>query len=95
LDSADNYLNINPLGLNVGIRNNLIDSVRIGMSLDGFLREVEEEDDIFDEKGFYIDPHLLNGMVKGADVDTYLFPYISYQGWEGFRILDTELEVEG
>jgi hypothetical protein len=38
LDSSGNYLNINPLGLNITIKPNEIKNVRIGYSLDGFLR---------------------------------------------------------
>lgn len=95
LQSADNYLNINPIGLNVNICNNQISSVRIGMSLDGFLREVEDSDDIMNSDGYYIDPHLTNSLIKGTDMDTYMFPYISYDNWDGYRVFDTELEVQG
>ena len=95
LQSADNYLNINPLGLNVGIKNNNISSIKLGMSLDGFIREVEDSDDIMNENGYYIDPHLKNSLIKGVDMDTYVFPYIPYQNWQGYIVGDTELEVQG
>lgn len=77
LDSSDNYLNINPLGLSIRVKNNDISRVKVGVSLDGFLREVSEEDD-WSAKNYYVDPYLRNGLVKDIDLDFYFFPYIEY-----------------
>lgn len=77
LSSSDNYLNINPLGLSVNVGRNNIDKVRFGISLDGFLRELSEEDN-WSAKQYYIDPYLMNSLVKDIDLDFYLFPYIEY-----------------
>ena len=77
MDSSDNYLNINPLGLSIRVKNNDISRVKVGVSLDGFLREVSEEDD-WSAKNYYVDPYLRNGLVKDIDLDFYFFPYIEY-----------------
>lgn len=78
LYSAPNYLNMNPLGFKVNVIGNNVDDVRIGYSLDGFLRPFEDEDISSGE--FFIDKHLDNTMFIGLDLDTYMFPYIPYDG---------------
>lgn len=81
LQSAPNYLNINPLGLNVQITHNEINSVKLGISLDGFLRQVQQDDDFINPRvqNTYIDPHLYNSLIKNTDMDVYVFPYIPYE----------------
>ena len=76
LESATNYLNINPLGLTVNVRNNYLDDVRIGMSLDGFLRPMDGE--TISDSNYFIDQHLYNSLCRGIDLDIYVFPYIVY-----------------
>ena len=76
LESATNYLNINPLGLTVNVRNNYLDDVRIGMSLDGFLRPMTGE--TISDSNYFIDQHLYNSLCRGIDLDIYVFPYIVY-----------------
>lgn len=76
--SSDNYLNINPLGLEIQVKRNDIGKVRLGISLDGFLRQLNEQDD-WTLRDYYIDPYLMNGLVKGINLDFYFFPYIEYK----------------
>ena len=89
LESSDNYLNINPLGLSVKVIPNNVNDVKIGVSLDGFIRELTDEDD-WSEKDWYIDPYLWNSLVKDIELDFYVFPYIEYNSdeevIEGFDI---------
>lgn len=107
LKSAPNYLNINPLGLNIHIDKNNIDDIKIGISLDCFMRQVQDKDDysspskdiIRDKNGIYnqkiyIDPHLLNTLIKGIDLDSFIFPYVPY-GNSDIIIEDTELITNG
>lgn len=107
LKSAPNYLNINPLGLNINIENNSIDDVKFGISLDCFIRQVQENDDyttarkdMFAEKGVvynektYIDPHFYNSLIKGIDLDSFVFPYIPYGNSE-YNIYGTPFVVDG
>lgn len=77
LKSSKNYLNVIPLGLSVVVENNDLDKVRIGVSTDGFIRLLSDEDDWTKEK-YYIDPYLKNSLVSGIDLDFYFFPYIEY-----------------
>lgn len=72
--SSDNYLTMNPLGCKVNIVNNDIQRVKCGVSLDCFLRHLEEDGN------YTIDEYLINGLVSGVDIDFYLFPYIEYSG---------------
>jgi hypothetical protein len=44
LNSGTNYLNINPLGISVNVVKNDPKDVRIGYSLDGFIRPLEGDD---------------------------------------------------
>jgi hypothetical protein len=44
LESAPNYLNINPLGFSVDVVRNSYENVRIGYSLDGFIRPLDGDD---------------------------------------------------
>jgi hypothetical protein len=77
LKSSDNYLNINPIGLSLRVVNNDFDKIKIGVSLDGFIRELSEENDL-SEKDYYIDPYLIHSLMKGIELDFYIFPYILY-----------------
>ena len=77
LENSVNYLNINPLGMNIKVIKNDYSDVRIGVSLDGFIRIVDEGDN-FSARNYYIDPYLKNGLVKDIDLDFYVFPYIVY-----------------
>lgn len=76
LESATNYLNVNPLGLTVNVKNNVLDNVHIGISLDGFLRPMEGEK--ISNTTYFIDQHLYNSLFRGIDIDVYIFPYIVY-----------------
>ena len=78
LDSAPNYLNLNPLGLTINVKNNTMDNIRIGMSLDGFLRPMNGED--ISDGDYFIDQHLYNSLFSGIDLDVYIYPYITYDG---------------
>lgn len=90
--SSDNYLNMNPLGMELSIVRNDINKVKIGLSLDGFLRELTDEDD-WTKKNFYVDPYLINGLVKGINLDMYIFPYIPYDN--DVRIIEgTDIIIE-
>lgn len=95
LKSAPNYLNINPLGMNVRIVNNDLGKVKLGLSLDGFVRKVEDSDDFINptNENTYIDPHLYNSLIKGIDIDTYMFPYIPYDSIT--KIEGTEIQIGG
>lgn len=86
LQTSDNYLNINPIGMKCTIVNNDLQKIKIGISADSFLRDLDEEiiDDI--TKNYYIDPYFYNSLFKGLDIDAYLFPYIPY---------DEEFYIEG
>ena len=77
LKTSDNYLNINPIGLSLRVVNNDFDKIKIGVSLDGFIRELSEENDL-NEKNYYIDPYLIHSLMKGIELDFYVFPYILY-----------------
>lgn len=95
LNSSDNYLNINPIGLSLRVIKNDIQKVKVGVSLDGFIREI---DDVrFSDDDYYIDPYLINGLVKDIDLDLYFFPYIEYtssqeviEGFEDIEISNDE-----
>lgn len=90
--SSDNYLNINPLGLTAKIIKNDVNKVRVGVSLDGFLRQLTENDD-WAAKNYYVDPYLMNSLVKDINLDFYLFPYIEYDN----RIVEiegTDVQIE-
>lgn len=83
LDSAPNYLNINPLGFKLKVVKNNINDIRIGYSLDGFLRQLDGED--ITSGQFFIDSHLYNTLFIGIDLDTYMFPYIPYGEKDDFK----------
>lgn len=68
--SSENYLNMMPLGLSIDVISNNFNDVKIGISLDGFLRQLGEN--------YTIDEYLINGLMKGIDLDFYFFPYIEY-----------------
>lgn len=68
--SSENYLNMMPLGLTVNVISNNFNDVKIGISLDGFLRQLGEE--------YTVDEYLINSLIKGIDLDFYFFPYIEY-----------------
>ena len=93
LETSTNYLNINPMGFSVQVVGNNVNDVMLGLSLDGFIREVEDGDDWANppSNNTYIDPHLMNTLIKGADLDVFLFPYIPYDS-ESYIIEDTEIE---
>lgn len=69
--TSDNYLNINPIGMKLNIIGNDYSQLKVGVSLDGFLRNLSD-------KGYTIDEYLENGLIKGIDLDFYFFPYIEY-----------------
>jgi len=77
LETAANYLNINPLGLSIKVSKNDISNIRVGVSLDGFLRPLDSEN--IKDARYFIDQHLYNSLFKGIDLDIYVFPYIPYQ----------------
>ena len=96
LNSSDNYLNINPIGMSLKVISNDTQKIKIGVSLDGFIREIDDGDD-FSKEEYYIDPYLINGMVKDIDLDFYFFPYIEYdskkeviEDFEGIEVTDNE-----
>ena len=85
LETAANYLNINPLGLSIKVSKNDISNIRVGVSLDGFLRPLDSEN--IKDARYFIDQHLYNSLFKGIDLDIYVFPYIPYQkGQESFEV---------
>ena len=83
LDSAPNYLNINPLGFKLKVVKNDTNDIRIGYSLDGFLRQLDGED--ITSGQIFIDSHLYNTLFIGIDLDTYMFPYIPYGEKDDFK----------
>jgi hypothetical protein len=96
LNNSDNYLNINPIGLSLRVIKNDIQKVKVGVSLDGFIREI---DDVrFSDDDYYIDPYLINGLVKDIDLDLYFFPYIEYTSSqeviEGFEDIEISSDEE-
>ena len=72
LESSDNYLNFMPLGTKLQVVKNDINNVKVGVSLDCFLRGCDET------KEYTVDEYLLHTLMKGIDLDFYVFPYIEY-----------------
>lgn len=70
--SSDNYINMMPIGLSIEIKKNDNNLVKVGVSLDGFLRHL-------DDGNYTIDEYLMQSLVKDTDIDFYFFPYIEYE----------------
>lgn len=85
LDTSTNYLNIIPIGLNVNVIPNDISDVKIALSLDGFIRPQGNESIKSD---FFIDQHLLNSLFSNMELDTFVFPYITYEKNNEFIVSD-------
>ena len=86
LQSSNNYLNINPLGLTFNVIPNVKDEIRMGLSANGFLKPVEEGAKLSDSD-IFIDQHLRNTLYKGIDLNCYIIPYITYDN-SSFKIMD-------
>lgn len=86
LESSDNYLNIQPIGLIINVINNKLDDIKIGISSNGFLHDLEDESFVQSTNNTYIDPYFYNSLFKGLDVDALLFPFVPY---------DDEFYIEG
>lgn len=86
LQSSNNYLNINPLGLTFNVIPNIKDDIRMGLSANGFLKPVEEGAKLSDSDRF-IDQHLRNALYKGIDLNCYIIPYVTYDN-SSFKIMD-------
>lgn len=86
LETSDNYLNINPIGMKCRIVNNDLQKIKIGISADSFLRDLEQQGFNSVTQNYYIDPYFYNSLYKGLDVEAYLFPYVPY---------DEEFYIEG
>ena len=86
LQSSNNYLNINPLGLTFNVIPNIKDEIRMGLSANGFLKPVEEGAKLSDSD-IFIDQHLSNTLYKGIDLNCYIIPYITYDN-SSFKIMD-------
>jgi PKD repeat protein len=89
LESAPNYLNMNPLGFSINVTHNDTSDIRIGYSLDGFLRPLADDDIAKGE--YFIDQHLYNTLFMGIDLDTYLFPYIPFGNNEYYIPKDVQI----
>lgn len=84
-NNTPNYLNINPIGINVNVKPNNVQNVKIALTCDGFLHTIDDEK--WDESnGCLVDSYLYNSLFKGLDLDIYMFPYICY---------DDEFYIEG
>ena len=80
-----------PLGTKLQVVKNDINNVKVGVSLDCFLRGCDET------KEYTVDEYLLHTLMKGIDLDFYVFPYIEYnlneediEGVIGYRDSDDE-----
>lgn len=94
LENSDNYLNFIPLGTKLKVVQNDLNNVKLGVSLDCFLRKCDET------KEYTVDEYLLWTLMKGIDLDFYFFPYIEYntseesvEGYVGYRD-EEEKEIE-
>ena len=72
LKSSDNYLNIMPLGMSISIIPNAITDVKIALSSNGFLRNVDVKEN------YHLDEFFYNSFVKNYKTHGYFMPYILY-----------------
>lgn len=75
LDSK-NYINYIPLGHSVNVVQNDLSKVKIGISLDGFMRQYDQN--IVNEN-YFIDPYLIYSIMTNVDLDFYVFPFVLYE----------------
>ena len=73
IKSSKNYLNNIPLGLSISIVPNDLQEVKVGLSLNGFLRNVNQEND------YHVDDYFINAMAKDYSLDAIFMPYIEYK----------------
>ena len=72
LKTSDNYLNVMPLGMSISVIPNELSDVKISLSSNGFLRNVDRE------KGSHLDEFFYNSFVKNYKTQGYFMPYIIY-----------------
>lgn len=83
-------INFIPLGQSLTVQNNDLKKVKLGFSLDGFLRQYNGK---IGQDFYYFDPYMLNGLIKGTDLDIYVFPFIMYEDGQ-VLIDDTDISIE-
>lgn len=86
IKSSKNYLNMIPLGYSVAIVPNSLNDVKISMSLNGFLRDIDSS------KNIHIDEYFYNALTKNFIIDAYIAPYILYEN-EGEIIEELGYEI--
>ena len=89
-DRDEDQINFIPLGQSLTVQNNDLKKVKLGFSLDGFLRQYNGK---IGQDFYYFDPYMLNGLIKGTDLDIYVFPFIMYEDGQ-VLIDDTDVSIE-
>ena len=82
IKSSVNYLNALPIGMNIAIIPNNIDDVKVSLSLNGFLRNINKEN------SNHVDDYFINAMSKNYSLDGIFMPYIEYKEDENLYVLD-------
>ena len=82
MKSGSNYLNMIPLGMSITVVPNDINDVRMAISLNGFLRNVDIDAE------YHIDDYFYNSMVKNYKLNGYFTPYIPYKSEEEIVVLE-------
>ena len=86
----EDQINFIPLGQSLTVQINDLKKVKLGFSLDGFLRQYNGK---IGQDFYYFDPYMLNGLIKGTDLDIYVFPFIMYEDGQ-VLIDDTDISIE-
>lgn len=76
IKNSVNYLNNIPLGMSIAVKPNNIYDVKISLSLNGFLRNVNPL------LNYHVDEFFINSLVKDYSINGYFMPYILYEGKE-------------
>ena len=88
MKSGSNYLNLIPLGLSLTVEPNDINNAKIGLSLNGFLRNVDVNEDC------HVDEYFYNSMVKNYKLNAFFTPYIPYVTENEISVLEgTDIEI--
>ena len=76
LKSSVNYLNNIPLGLNIAVTRNDLYNVKVALSLNGFLRNINKD------AKYHVDDYFINSFIKDYSIDGIFMPYITYENSE-------------
>lgn len=87
MKSGSNYLNLIPLGMSLTVEPNDIDDAKMAISLNGFLRNVDNN------KEYHVDEYFYNSMVKNYKLNAFFTPYIPYTSENETSILEG-LDIE-